>query len=172
MKITTVTTTAQISTTATLASQIWHEYYPDIISKAQINYMLETFQSALSIKKQIDSQTRYFLLQNNDEAIGYFACIVQSSTLFLSKCYILKDYRNMGYGKQIINEVSKLALSHQLKSITLTVNIHNHQAISAYKKMGFIKHRALIQDIGAGFVMDDYEFIKTIILSDTKSIPR
>ena len=46
--------------------------------------------------------------------------------------------------------------------IWLTVNKYNTAAIKAYKKMGFINIAAITQDIGNGFIMDDYKMEKII----------
>jgi ribosomal protein S18 acetylase RimI-like enzyme len=46
----------------------------------------------------------------------------------------------------------------------LTVNKNNVNAIKAYEKMGFRNVGSLVQDIGDGFVMDDYAMEKTVRL--------
>ena len=38
---------------ATLASEIWHEYFVSIITEEQIDYMVEKFQSYPALKKAI-----------------------------------------------------------------------------------------------------------------------
>ena len=40
--------------------------------------------------------------------------------------------------------------------IYLTVNKQNLISISVYEKLGFLRARDLVTDIGSGFVMDDY----------------
>ena len=45
MKIKVCETEEQVQTLAKLASEIWHEYFVSIISKEQIDYMVEKFQS-------------------------------------------------------------------------------------------------------------------------------
>jgi diamine N-acetyltransferase len=44
----------------------------------------------------------------------------------------------------------------------LTVNKNNTGAISVYEKIGFRNVGSLVQDIGSGFVMDDYAMEKTL----------
>ncbi len=44
----------------------------------------------------------------------------------------------------------------------LTVNKNNVRAINAYEKIGFKNLGSVIQEIGHGFVMDDYKMEKTI----------
>ena len=38
---------------AVLAEEIWHEHFTDIIGEAQVNYMVEKFQSYPALKAQI-----------------------------------------------------------------------------------------------------------------------
>ena len=44
----------------------------------------------------------------------------------------------------------------ECRRLILAVNKHNANAIAAYRRWGFEVERALVTDIGAGFVMDDY----------------
>ena len=46
--------------------------------------------------------------------------------------------------------------------LSLRVNKNNHQALAAYQKYGFSRASDVIEDIGGGFVMDDYILTKTL----------
>ena len=56
----------EIKELADLASEIWHEYWPSILTEAQINYMVEKFQSEKAIIEQILHQnySYYFIVEN------------------------------------------------------------------------------------------------------------
>lgn len=41
---------------ATLAYEIWFEYYPEILTLGQIYYMINKFQSAAAIKDQMRNE--------------------------------------------------------------------------------------------------------------------
>lgn len=162
MLIETVTEDKQIEVIETLAREIWNEHFIPIIGQAQVDYMLEKFQSKNSIIKQIEQGYQYFLLKNEQNAIGYMGVYPEDQLLFLSKLYILASERNKGYGKQALQFLEQLALQNDLKTITLTVNKYNLDTIAAYKKLGFKNTGAIVQDIGNHFVMDDYKMAKTI----------
>lgn len=144
---------SDIKLLANLASEIWHEYWPCILSNEQIDYMVEKFQSEKAIQKQIEDEkyTYYFLMQNN-EIIGYTGVSDKGDYLFLSKLYIKKDFRHKGYGKLAFDEIRKLGFNR----IKLTVNKNNKNTIDAYLKYGFKIIDEDVTDIGNGFVMDDY----------------
>lgn len=153
-----------------LAREIWTEHYTPIIGPDQAAYMLERFQSRDAIGAQIADGVLYFLLQEGNEFIGYLAVQPSVVELFLSKIYILRSRRGKGYGKEAIRFVEALAREKGLSRIGLTVNKNNSQAIRAYEGTGFRKAGALVKQIGAGFVMDDYKMEKKVALLPSNPI--
>ena len=136
-----------------IASNIWHEYWPGLLSEAQIDYMVEKFQSEDAILKQImnEKYTYYFIVENKN-IIGYTGISDKKDYLFLSKLYLLKEYRHKGYGRQALDKIKELGFD----KIRLTVNKYNTNAYNAYLKYGFKVIDSVVTDIGNGFVMDDY----------------
>jgi diamine N-acetyltransferase len=157
-----VTTNDQMSIVETLAREIWTEHYTPIIGKLQVDYMLDRFQSRRAIEEQIKAGMLYFLIQADDACIGYIAVQLKDDELFLSKIYVRSSLRRKGYGRNAVQFVELLAKERNLCKVVLTVNKNNVSSIRAYEKMGFQNAGSLIQDIGNGFVMDDYRMEKTI----------
>ena len=139
---------------AELASKIWHEYWPILLSDKQIDYMVENFQSENAIKNQIANEhyTYYYIIKNNEKA-GYFGLSDKEGYLFLSKIYISKEFRHKGLGTKAFEKIKKIAGGRKIR---LTVNKQNTNSINAYKKWGFQTIDSVVTDIGNGFVMDDY----------------
>jgi ribosomal protein S18 acetylase RimI-like enzyme len=147
----------QIKVLAKLASEIWHEYWPCILSVEQIDYMVEKFQSYNAIKNQMENENYfYFLLEDNNIFLGYVGISVKKDNLFLSKLYIRKEYRGCGCGKLAFKKVLQLTKEFNKEKIILTVNKNNINTIKAYEKWGFKIIDAVVSDIGNGFVMDDF----------------
>jgi ribosomal protein S18 acetylase RimI-like enzyme len=90
--------------------------------------------------------------------VGYLAVKPDkiNKEIFMSKIYILKEYRKRGIAKELFNML-KNTYSKNYKSIYLSVNKKNFDSIEVYKKIGFIIIDNVITDIGSGFVMDDYK---------------
>ena len=152
-----IKTDEDIEKLAGLASEIWHEYWPVILSLEQIDYMIEKFQSFNAIKKQIEEERYiYNIMEDNGNFIGYFGVCPKDNYLFLSKLYIRKDFRELGCGKQAFNKIKQIAMQFNKQSIQLTVNKNNTNTIKAYEKWGFKTIDSAVTDIGSGFVMDDY----------------
>ena len=162
MLIIKVSDVKQLEIVVELADTIWHEYFTPIIGKDQVDYKLKKFQSKESITQQIHDGVVYFLLMEDTVPIGYVGIIIKNSELFLSKFYILSAERNKGFGKQVIKFLEQLAIGYERHNISLTINKNNINTIKAYQKMGFINLGAIVQDIGDGFVMDDYKMEKNI----------
>jgi len=147
----------QAEKAARLAKEIWEEYYPAIITREQIDYMTDTFQSPAAIEQQMQDGMKYYLALEGDEEIGYLAYAEENgSTLFLSKIYIKKDFRNTGRGREMFAFTLGQARKQELKTIQLTVNKNNTASIEKYLKMGFAISDSVVKDIGGGFCMDDY----------------
>ncbi len=155
-----VKTSEQVKKVAAMADEIWHEWFPSIISAEQIDYMLDKFQSESAIENQLKNENyRYFIVMNGGEYVGYTAVRPDSDgRLFLSKIYIKKEHRRKGYGKAVFGFLKDICRENGLNAIWLTVNKHNDDSINVYKKCGFKVIGEDVTDIGGGYVMDDYFF--------------
>lgn len=142
---------------ASLAYEIWHEYWTCILSDAQIDYMVDKFQSEYAINKQLNEENYiYFYILSDNKKAGYIGISRKEEYLFLSKLYIKKEFRHKGFGGNAFDFIKKYAVSLNYKKIILTVNKYNRNAINAYNKWGFKTIDSVVTDIGSGFVMDDY----------------
>jgi len=148
----------EIAAIESLADEIWHEHFTPIIGTAQVEYMLEKFQSRSAIRQQINSGYTYLLLQHEGRYIGYASLLADSNqqAIQLSKFYLLKDQRGQGFGRLLMEHIETISLHQQIHRVWLTVNRHNNGPIAAYKKMGFTQIDEVIQDIGNGYLMDDF----------------
>ena len=158
-----VTTENQIDIVEKLAREIWTEHYLPIIGRDQVRYMLDKFQSKDAISAQIkDDGFRYFLIEEEGGYIGYLGVQSKGEELFLSKIYVRSSEREKGFGKKSVQFLEDLARKLNLKKISLTVNKNNISAVKAYEKMGFKNLGPVVQDIGNGFIMDDFRMEKLV----------
>jgi RimJ/RimL family protein N-acetyltransferase len=164
-----VTNQEQIDIVEALAKEIWTEHYTPIIGRDQVEYMLARFQSRDAISAQIKTEGYlYFLVEAEGAYIGYIGVQLKGEELFLSKIYIKASERGKGFGKEAIRVLENLAAKLNLGRIALTVNKNNIKSIHAYEKMGFHNLGPVVQDIGNGFVMDDFKMEKNVSLSADK----
>jgi len=125
--------------------------------------MLDRFQSKQSISDQIRSGFLYFLIKEDNQFIGYIGVQPKGDELFLSKIYIRSSERGKGLGKKAVQFIERVGKEKGLRKIALTVNKNNSDAIKAYEKLGFKNLGPVIQEIGGGFIMDDYRMEKTLL---------
>ena len=155
-KFTLANTELDYNTIASLAEIIWKEHYIPIIGIQQVDYMLEKFQSAKAIQQQILEGASYYIISHEDTNVGYLSFSKKKDSLFLSKLYVLSSSRGKGIGKSAMDFIQDNAEKKGFTSISLTVNKYNTASIKAYEKMGFKKMKAIVMDIGNGYIMDDF----------------
>ena len=80
----------------------------------------------------------------------------------LDKLYVHPSQQRRGYGGLLIARALGAAHQAGCKALVLAVNKANAQAISAYTKYGFHIRESVVQDIGGGYVMDDYFMVKNV----------
>jgi diamine N-acetyltransferase len=152
---------ADVQRLATLAREIWYEYYVPLIGLAQVDYMVAKFQSATAMQEQIATGYEYFMIRRADELVGY--CAVQSNpaerSLFISKLYLRREQRGGGSGRHVLQFIEQLARERSACLLWLTVNKGN-VAVKAYERWGFQIAASIRIDIGEGFVMDDFRMEK------------
>ena len=145
---------------AKLADEIWHEYWPALIGAAQADYMVEQFQSLEAIKRDMaeNAYEYWFVVDEAGKTVGYTGGHEEPETsrYFISKIYLLAEERSKHYASQIIEFYVELCRNRDLHSMYLTVNKHNELGIRAYLGKGFVTIESVVNDIGNGFVMDDY----------------
>lgn len=157
IKLVKAETDDQLRRIASLADEIWHEYFPGLITAAQTDYMVEKYCSFTAMKEYIKNEAyEYYFIKRGGEDIGYTAVKPDGGRLFLSKLYIKKEHRGKKYARRVLQLLTEAAAQRGFAAIWLTVNKHNDNTIAAYKALGFTVTGEGVTDIGNGFVMDDY----------------
>ncbi len=148
-----------------VAGVIWRAHYPGIITRDQIEYMLERGYALPALEGFLGADGRGLELATVDgELAGFAAWYVTEdrSEAKLDKLYVLQSRQRLGLGGRLIARVGELAHAAGARTLVLNVNKHNSLAIRAYEKHGFAIREAVIADIGSGFVMDDYVMAKAL----------
>ena len=102
--------------------------------------------------------TLFYLAQDdNDNYVGFVSYEINSepNKTKIHKIYVLPETQGTGLGRQFFELVKDKAIEKNQKAIFLNVNKYNN-AIHFYNKLGFIKVKDEVIDIGNGYVMDDY----------------
>lgn len=147
-----------ISIIIDLTKKIWPVAYGEILSKAQLEYMIDKFYNETALRELIQKGHVFYLAQDDkDNYVGFVSYEINSepNKTKIHKIYVLPQTQGTGLGKQFFELVKEKAIENNQKTIFLNVNKYNN-AINFYTKLGFVKVKDKVIDIGNGYVMDDY----------------
>jgi diamine N-acetyltransferase len=166
MTVITTAGTQDIPLIMSLANETWAVAYRDILSPAQMQYMLEMIYSAASLEEQmIQKQHKFILAYDGNEAGGFASYSPKSAEepdiYRLHKIYIHPRQQGKGTGKVLLDYIISDIQTQNATALELNVNRHN-KAEHFYRKMGFeiIKEEDI--DIGNGYYMNDYVMRKVM----------
>ena len=141
-----------------LTKKIWPVAYGEILSKAQLDYMIDKFYNETALRELIQKGHVFYLAQDdNGKDVGFVSYEINSepNKTKIHKIYVLPETQGTGLGRQFFELVKEKAIENQQNAIFLNVNKYNN-AIHFYTKLGFTKVKDEVIDIGNGYVMDDY----------------
>lgn len=143
-----------------IAYKTWPVAYGQILSKEQLDYMLEMMYSNETLNDNIINNGHFFLLANEGADCLGFASFehhyLNKNTTRLHKLYVLPESQGRGIGKLLLDKIMVLAIDNHSDVISLNVNKFN-KAFIFYKKMGFEIVAEEDLEIGNGYLMEDYK---------------
>lgn len=142
-----------------IAHKTWPITYGSILSKAQLDYMMNLMYSDASLLEQLKTKPLFFLASEHDIGLGFISCennYQNTKATRIHKIYILPEAQGKGIGKKLIEKVMTIAKENQSEVVSLNVNKFN-KAVSFYKRIGFEIVAEEDLDIGNGFLMEDYK---------------
>ncbi|MCW3089723.1 MAG: family N-acetyltransferase [Ferruginibacter sp.] len=149
-----------IPTIQSLANTTWAVAYREILSEAQMSYMLDLIYSAASLQKQIEELGHRFIVASvNNVASGFASYSVKNKKelgIFkLQKIYVDPALQGSGIGKALLDFVISEIRPLGAKTLELNVNRHN-KALGFYQKLGFVIIGEKDIPIGNGYFMNDF----------------
>ena len=146
-----------------LAAEILPGVYDHIISAKQRAYFMNKFQTEKAIAHQVNFEKRtYYLLNYNNQNIGYLGLDINKNSLHLSKLYILEAFRGKKIGKTALNFIVELGNKQNSTNIELMVNVENSNSIKAYESFGFKIIEQVVNSFPNGFKVHDYKMEKKL----------
>jgi len=149
-----------------LAKRSWENAYAEILSKEQMEYMLNTMYSEAEISEHLKNPNyHYFLvfgesLNSFDGFLGYENHYEENTTK-LHRIYLVPESKGKGLGKKTLEFLHQKAKEFGDERVILNVNKYN-SAKNFYESQGYEIYGQGVFDIGNGFVMDDYLMEKKI----------
>lgn len=161
---------ADIPVIRQMAETTWRKCYTDIISPAQMTYMLERMYGAEVIAEEIEDGVIWELALRDNKPVAFYSCAFDQGEqrLKLNKLYVLPEAQGEGCGREMLKRVRNLGAGLGARKVWLQVNKKNVTAIRAYERAGYHIEREDVFDIGSGFVMDDY--IMAMAIPDSSAV--
>lgn len=156
---------ADVDAIAALARVVWQSAYAEIISPAQIDYMLGQRYAPRRLLEELATAGYWWDQARVDgERVGFSACYLtgRPGEIKLDKLYVHPARQRGGVGGALIARVLEHGRAAGCDTLILAVNKRNARAIAAYEKHGFAVREAVRVDIGGGFVMDDFIMARSI----------
>ncbi len=149
---------------AALAREIWQATYPGIITQEQIDFMLEQRYGHERLYDDLEDLQQMARpgLPRWSPRVGFAFSEIYKGEFKLDKLYIHPDVQRRGVGGQLIAHVAERAKKAGYPCVILQVNKRNVNAINSYQKYGFVVREVTVDDIGHGYVMDDYVMEKKL----------
>lgn len=144
-----------------LARVIIHEYYDPILPHEHNAHFIDSQLSvaAQTLHKALGMQ--YYLLETHEgESIGFAAWKRYPRELYLSKLYLLKEWRRKGYGQKAMQVVFGRAMNAGHSLIRLIVNPNNRNTIRFYENLGFVFQREVLTHHENGIDILDLEMLR------------
>lgn len=148
-----------------IAYKSWPNTYGSILSKEQINYMLDLFYSEQTLLQNLNQKGHRFILVREGTVCLGFASYEHNyqndKCTRLHKIYLLPQAQGKGAGKLLINAIENLAKENHSVVVSLNVNKFN-KAITFYKKIGFEVIFEEDIELDHGYKMEDYRMEKKL----------
>lgn len=156
-------TAEEVPAISALAREIWQATYPGIITQEQIDFMLEQRYGHERLHDDLEDPEKWLdQAFHNGRRVGFAFSEIYKGEFKLDKLYIHPDVQRQGVGGELIGHVAARAKAMGYACVILAVNKRNEKAIGSYKKYGFVVRESIVDDIGRGFVMDDYVMEKKL----------
>ena len=142
----------------TFAYRTWPETYGGILSKKQLDFMLDKFYSLENLQLNVIQNQLFYIIYDNEIPIGFLGIqhhFEEKPITKIHKIYVLPDNQGKGIGKSAIEFVVHNALKNHSEKIILNVNRFN-KAVLFYQKMNFKIVQEIDISIGNNYLMEDF----------------
>lgn len=145
-----------------LAEEVFPATYCEILSPAQLDYMMEWMYSSENLRRELELGhawfIAWFIASADGEACGYLAIERETDDLFhLQKIYVRPRFQGVGAGVFLFRAAVDYIRSIQSSPCRMELNVNrNNRALQFYERMGMRRLREGDFPIGNGYYMCDY----------------
>jgi diamine N-acetyltransferase len=152
-------TATDFATIRSIAYETWPIAYGEILSKSQLDYMLDAFYNHTALKESVSQKGHHFVLaKEGNQTLGFASFewnYNHKNQTKIHKIYVLPSAQGKGVGKVLIDFIVTEARKQGSLTLCLNVNRYN-KAITFYERMGFCITREENIELEHGYLMEDY----------------
>jgi diamine N-acetyltransferase len=154
-----------------ISYETFNETFKHQNSPENMNAYLERAFNLKQLEEELSNiSSQFFFVYFNNAVAGYLKVNTNDAqseemgdeSLEIERIYIKNEFQKHGLGKYLLNKAIDIAMEHNKKKIWLGVWEKNDNAITFYKKMGFVQTGAHSFYMG-NEEQTDFIMIKTII---------
>ena len=108
----------------------------DLIVNSENTYF-HNFTSRAKIEEDFNNPLIQYYLLVGDEVLGYINLWIDEDKSQINSLVIFKQFRNKGYGFELLNFIFKKMKEQGVNEMTLEVRPSNLEALKLYEKAGF-----------------------------------
>ena len=152
-------TTNDIQLINEMAQIVFPATYQEILSKEQLDYMMDWMYSPKNLRKQMEEEGHiYYIAYKDGEAAGYVSIQPEGEHLFhLQKIYVLPRFQGCRLGKALFEQAVKAIKEIHPGPCEMHLNLNrNNKALQFYQHLGMEKVAEGDFHIGNGYYMNDY----------------
>lgn len=141
----------------------WPETYGEILTAAQIEYMLDTYHSLEFLENSMRNGHLFYIFYDGNIPLGFISLHpgAEPGAVKLSKLYVLPESQGKSVGRKLFRKAEEISRELGFERLYLNVNRFN-KAVSFYKNMGMDVLREEDIDIGGGYLMEDFVMGKSV----------
>jgi len=133
---------------AGIGAQSFQETFHSVFTPEDMRlYLLDNYNPEKITKEILNPNSKFYLAYYNNEAAGYMKLSNSpvpdtlinkyTSSIELQKLYVLKEYHNMGVGKELMKTCISYTKEKGYDSIWLCVLLENLKAVEFYRGWDF-----------------------------------
>ncbi|RDY70032.1 GNAT family N-acetyltransferase [Halobacillus trueperi] len=131
-----------------IGSKTFKETFEDQNSNKNMKAYLEEAFNIKKVEKELSNpSSQFFFVTFHDEIAGYLKVNtgdaqseeMDDDSLEIERIYILNKFQKNGLGKYLFNKAIEMAMEQNKNKIWLGVWEKNENAISFYKRLGFVQ---------------------------------
>lgn len=117
-----------------------HAQPSDIIAVASLEELIFSDAMHVHVLENALDNNLFLVLRHDNEIIGYFLgqCVLDEMEIL--RVAISPNYRRLGYGRFLLNEVRRKVIERGITSCYLEVRESNSPAISLYRSFDFMPY--------------------------------